>query len=383
MLKNRNILFFSADDWGCGLMTSKTHIADILSEENNLLYINSIGLREPKISAEDTVKIFRKLGRFFKGAQKVKNRMWVYTPIVIPFHRFKIVQTINKWLLISYIRFLKWKLKLTDPILFTFLPNTVDVVGKLGAKKIVYYCVDEFSEFVGVPTKMVIDMEKRLIEKSDIVFATSLKLYDNKRKFNNNTYFMPHGVDVAHFSKALDSNTVIPKDIADIPHPVVGFFGLIEEWIDQELIIKIAREKPDWSILLIGKINADISRLKEYKNIHIIGARNYKDLPSYCKIFDVATIPFVINELTLNVNPIKLREYLAAGIPVVSTSLPEVKSYSDHAYIADNHDEFLKALEIAINANTPENKRSRMDFIKNESWMSKIEKISDTIEGKT
>jgi len=382
MLKNKNILFFSADDWGCGLMTSKTHIADILSEENNLLYINSIGMRPPKISSSDAKRIFKKLGMFFEGIKQVKDRMWVYSPVVIPFHKYRFIQWLNKWLLITIVRFIKRKLKLHDPILITFLPNTVDIVDKFGASKIIYYCVDEFTVFEGVPTKIIADMEKKLIQKSDIVFATAQRLFDNKSRYNKNTFLMPHGVDVDHFSKALNDDTKIPDDIKDISKPVVGFFGLIEEWFDQELIKKIAEAKPEWSVVLIGKINIDVTNMKAFKNIHFLGQRDYKNLPEYSKAFDVAIIPFVINELTKNVNPIKLREYLAAGVPVVSTKLPEVEKYSEYAFIADNHDEFIAFLEKAIKNDSKQMKQNRRDFIKNESWRGKIEEISRIIEGK-
>ena len=380
MLKDKNILFFSADDWGCGLMTSKTHIADLLSEENNLLYINSIGLREPKISAQDTKRIFKKIGMFFQGVKKVKERMWVYSPIVIPFHRFKLIQWLNKWLLITYVNILKKRLNFTDPLLITFLPNTVDVVGKFGESKIVYYCVDEFTEFEGVPTEIIADMERKLIEKSDIVFTTAQRLYENKSRYNKNTYMMPHGVDVEHFSKALAPETKVPDDVANIGHPIVGFFGLIEEWLDQELIKKIADEKPAWSIVFLGKVNVDVSKLENCKNVHIFGPRDYKELPAYSKAFDVAIIPFVINELTVNVNPIKLREYLASGVPVVSTKLPEVEKYTDFSFIAENHEEFIKCIEKALESDTPEMKNKRLEFIKKESWHCKIEEISKIIQ---
>jgi glycosyltransferase involved in cell wall biosynthesis len=187
-------------------------------------------------------------------------------------------------------------------------------------------------------------------------------------------------VDVGHFSKALDPQTKVPQDVKEISKPIVGFFGLIEEWLDQELIKKIAVDKPDWSIVLIGKINVDVAGFKSFKNIHVLGPRNYQDLPAYCKAFDVAIIPFVINELTKNVNPIKLREYLAAGVPVVSSRLPEVEKYSEYAFIADNHQEFVKYLEKAIENDSNELKNKRREFIKKESWLAKIEEISSIIQ---
>ncbi|MBU1627212.1 glycosyltransferase [bacterium] len=379
MLKDKNIIFFSADDWGCGLMTSKTHIADLLSEENNLLYINSIGLRQPKINSQDARKIFNKIGMFFKGVRKVKDRMWVFTPVVIPFHKYKMVQIINKWLLILFVKIIQKMIGLHKPILFTFLPNTVDVVGKFGESKIIFYCVDEFSIFEGVHTESVLEMEKRLIQKSDIVLATSQKLFESKSKFNSNTFLMPHGVDVEHFSQAMSDETKIPDDIKEIKKPIIGFFGLLDDRFDQDLICKVAKTKPEWSIVLISKTVVPITKLEECKNIHILGQRDYKTLPAYCKAFDIGIIPYILNEQTENVNPIKLREYLASGIPVVSTKLPEVVKYDQVALIAADHDDFMKSLEIALKENTREKIMERMKFVEKESWKSKAEEISNII----
>ena len=190
---------------------------------------------------------------------------------------------------------------------------------------IVYHCVDEFSKFTGADTAGIAEKEQKLLDKADIVIVSSEALLQSKSQKNPNTFLVTHGVDYDHFAKACLPETETAKECAGIKGPVIGFFGLIADWVDLEVIRHIAIAKPDWSLLLIGEIQTDVSRLRDLKNVHISGRRDYKSLPTYAKLFDVAILPFVINELTLAANPLKVREYLAAGLPVVATPLPEVQ----------------------------------------------------------
>src|SRR5262249_39293502 len=141
-------------------------------------------------------------------------------------------------------------------------------------------------------------------------------------------FFVSHGVDVAHFSRALDPALAPPADAAGLGRPVIGFFGLLAEWIDLGLLAGIARARPQWTLLLIGKANVDTSALRALPNVRLLGQKPYATLPAYCRAFDVGVIPFRVDELTVRANPLKLREYLAAGLPVVSTDLPEVRKYA-------------------------------------------------------
>ncbi|MBN1348688.1 hypothetical protein JXJ21_04700, partial [candidate division KSB1 bacterium] len=139
MIEGQDILYFSADDWDCGITTSQTHIATTLAEKNRILYINSIGLRKPTVSATDVGRAYKKLKKFFQGIQKVRENIWVFTPIVIPFHQSKIFQKINKLLMVLYINLYRRKLKMKQPIFWTFLPNLVDLIGKFNESKVIYY----------------------------------------------------------------------------------------------------------------------------------------------------------------------------------------------------------------------------------------------------
>lgn len=380
MLAGENILYFSADDWGCGLCTSQTHIARVLAQKNRILYINSIGLRKPGIKKYDIRKIFNKFTKFSQGVSQVADNIWVFTPLVLPFYHREWCNQINTQLMITLIRHQLQKLNMNNPIFWSFLPNTVRLIGKFDESQVIYYCVDEYSAFDGVPADAIQQQEQEFIRKCDLVFTTSIELYERKRKGNLRTYYCPHGVDMVHFKKALTNNLKIPMDIKKIQHPIIGFYGLVETWVDVELIARVARLKPDWSFVFIGDVRIDITRYHSLPNIHFLGRKSYEDLPAYNKAFDVAIMPFVKSELTRNINPIKLREYLAAGTPVVASPLPELTSFKKVIYLYENQEEFISRIQLALKENGPVSLEKRLDFIAKDSWEQRLEDISKIIK---
>jgi glycosyltransferase involved in cell wall biosynthesis len=223
-------------------------------------------------------------------------------------------------------------------------------------------------------------MEERLLKKADIVFATSQYLYKEKINYNKNTFYMPHGVDVELFRKALSTDTPVAEVLKNLRKPIIGFFGLVcSEWLDFELLKFMSEAHPEWSIVLIGKVADDVPNVDNWKNIIFLGPRNYTDLPSFCKAFDVAIIPFKITELVKNVNPLKLKEYLAAGNPVVSTRLPELEKYSGIISITNDYGDFVKFIEEIIKNDDYQSRIKRSELVKDDSWEGKFNQISEII----
>jgi len=231
-----------------------------------------------------------------------------------------------------------------------------------------------------VPKELIVRMEQDLVRRADLVFTSAEKLCTERREVNPRTHFIPHGVDVSHFSRALDQSTRVPPEIAALPKPVIGFFGLLADWVDLDMIGALARARPQWSFVLVGKIQIDLQPVRNLKNVHIVGQQPYSDLPRYCRGFDVGLIPFRMNELTLCVNPLKLREYLAAGLPVVSTPLPEVVRYQGVVHIAVTKEGFLQEIEAALNERSVEQDRRRVEMMRHEGWEARVEHMSNLIE---
>ena len=203
-----------------------------------------------------------------------------------------------------------------------------DYIGRLGESLSVYYCVDEWSLFSQMDEERTRQAERLLLERVDCVFAVNDALADAKRPFNAETHVAPHGVDREHFKQALSADTAVPADLAPLPAPVLGFYGAIADWVDVELLAQVARLRPDWTLALIGTELISTSALGKLPNVHLLGRRPYEALPAYCKGFDVALIPYLESDQLPYRNPIKLREYLAAGLPIVSTHVPEVEHYA-------------------------------------------------------
>jgi glycosyltransferase involved in cell wall biosynthesis len=265
-------------------------------------------------------------------------------------------------------------------VLLVFSPSFHDVVGHLGEVATVYYCIDELKGYREVDTAMLESMENQLLAKANCVVCCSKELVETKRTSNPNVYYLPHGVDWALFRKTLDGPGAIPADIAHVRQPVIAFYGFIsEDWIDFELINEMAAAHPEWSIVLIGRTKLDLAAVLRHDNIHFLGVRPFEQLPDYNRAFDVAVIPFVINELTESSNPLKLFEYLASGLPVVSVNIPEVARYAEHVKVANDHREFIRMTEQALTENTSAQKYQRSDLVRNETWESRLETLSDII----
>ena len=361
--------------------TSNHHVLRELAKTRRVLWLNSLATRTPKLSSgRDLGKIKRKLREFAAGPQNVENDLWVMSPLVLPLPHLAAARAINRQILRATIRGLRLRLGIKEFQLWTFLPNTADYVGTLGEQLAVYYCVDEWSMFSYLNKEQTVAAEHRLLERVDAVFAINHALADSKRATNRSTFVSPHGVDHDLFSRALDDATAVPADIAALPHPRIGFYGTLQDWVDFELIAHVARARPAWQIVLIGQKLADVSALDGLPNVHLLGQRKHHELPAYCKGFDVGIIPYKIDERMTFVNPLKMREYLSAGLPVVSTPVPEVKRYAQLCALAATPDEFVAAIERALKDTSPAARGARSTAMTNETWAARVADVTRTVE---
>lgn len=377
MIKNRSIICF-ANDWHND-PTSKQHIMRVLGRKNFVLWVNSIGLRNPSLEKQDISRIFNKLKSAFRGIEKINDNFYVLTPIVIPFHKRKFVKSINSVLLRLLLKRYIRKFDMRNIIYWSYLPNVSYIVQKMNADFVLYHCVDEWSNFSFIDSD-IIHEEKKLCEMSDLVLASARELYNSRKRYNSNTHYLPHGVDYDYFHGGRSQNLHVPEDMKNISGPVAGFFGLIHEWIDLDLLDYVIKNNPGVNFVFIGKQSVDIDFLKKFPNSHFLGQKRYSELVSYARLFDIGLIPFKVNELTINVNPIKLKEYLALGIPVISVNIPEVHAYRHVARIADNYEEYDRLLKEEISGNHLATQEEIDRVARKETWDQKVEEISDLIE---
>lgn len=371
MLKGKTIICFASGY--DAPPTSKHHVMHILAEQNVVLWINYHASRMPSASGSDMRYMADKLRQIASGIKNPRKNLYVLTPLVIPLPGSSLARRMNRLLLINQVRLSLKKVKKGPTQIWSFTPDIAYALGHFGEEKVVYYCVDDHASFSGYNRDQVLRDEEALCRRSGLVVTTSMALQEAKSPWNPNTILVPHGVDFDHFSRAVREALPCPPDLAPIPAPRLGFFGLIRDWVDLDFLAQIARKREDWHFVLIGDAdsNVDIKQYRTIQNMHFLGRKPYAELPAYCRHLDVGLIPFKINELTRAVNPIKLREYLAAGLPVVSTPLPEVKFHELFVELAENPAEFTVAIEKVLNE--PERrKQERILAMSNETWPVKM-----------
>ena len=381
VLRGRDIVCFSHDWTGDPL--SKTHLMRVLSKDNRILWINAIANRMPTTSSKDVSRIFKKLKSFTEPVREVEPNIFVLSPLAIPAYGSAAVRNFNEKFLALQVKKAMRKLNFKTPVNMIFNPAAGLLAGKIGEESLVYYCVDDYTAFTGA-AKGLREIEENLFRKADLVIVSAEKLFENKKHFNENTFIIRHGVDFKHFSKALDENTQIPDEIKDLPKPIIGFHGLLADWVDYDLIVEISKHFKSGSIVLIGKTTVDaekvIGKVQNLPNVHLLGRKPYADLPTFCKGFDVALNPFAINDLTLAANPLKVREYLAAGLEVVSTAIPEVE-IMNICRIGRTTDEFIAEIEKALENPRPKSEIS--EAIRAESWEARVDELRAIMAGKT
>jgi glycosyltransferase involved in cell wall biosynthesis len=374
VLEGYGIVYFG-NDWYAENRTSSHHVAVRLAASAPVLYVDSPGLRAPQANGRDFRRVFRKLAAAFRAPTLVAPNLWHCTVPQLPFRRIPGIETVNRvfgrWAVRRGMRVLRT----TRRISWFVVPHPGFLARQLGEALCVYYCIDDYAAHPGVDTAVIAERDRQLTYTADIVFVAPPALLAAKQALNANTRFSPHGVDVSLFRRAMDPATEVPASAAALPRPVVGYFGSIHQWIDVDLIEWLARERPQWSFLLVGHAAMDISGLRALGNVLLVGAQPYADLPAWAKAFDVAIIPYRHNRQVENANPLKLREYLATGKPVVSVSNPEIDKFSRWVRIAEGREAFLAAIEDALNHDSADAVAERIAAVADQTWDHRVTEV--------
>lgn len=278
-----------------------------------------------------------------------------------------------------------------EPITWVYHPGFGDAVDRLDSKLLVYDCVDNYEAF---PTYRdnpgwLMEREERLCRKADLVFCTSPALYESRKKFNPENTFLVHNVgDAEHFEKAMAPETMVPAEMAEMRGPVIGFVGAVSDYkLNIEWISAAAKAHPEWNFALIGPIGmadpgTEVGALKEMPNVHLLGHRNYGDLPAYLKGVDVAVIPYRLNAYTESVFPIKFFEFLATGKPVVISALPALREFYDAVGVANSDVEFIEWCEAMLEDDDEEARVRRIGLAREHSWPERVRKLRSKVESR-
>ncbi len=381
MLRNVDFLVFS-DDWGRHPFSCQ-HLMRRFLPGNRLIWVHTIGLRTPRLCLYDARRALEKLGSWLPTKhtgktiepRKTDLRPHILSPVMLPFNRIPGVRAFNRASVVRAVRRAMGALGLRAPVLLATLPNACDYVGAFGESLVVYYCVDDFSLWPGMnQPDLVREMERSLLAGADLVAATSTALCQSRGNAAGPARLLSHGVDVDHFA---GGPYPCPPALADAPGPLIGFYGLLDQRLDLPLLREAARQRPDWTFALIGARQADLAALENLPNVRLIPPVDYTDLPAFAARFDAAMIPYRTGALSDSINPLKLREYLAAGKPVAGTPLPELLRLPG-VHTGEGAVGFIRAVEAALADKTPP--EARRAALAGQSWQDKAELLSGWIE---
>ena len=368
------IVYFG-NGWHSENRTSSHHIATRLARHAPLLYVDSPGMRAPSASGRDFRRSFAKLFAALRKPREVQPGLWHCTVPQLPWRRLPFVDSLNR-------RFGAWAVRramravgFARRISWFVVPHPGFLARRLGESLCVYYCIDDYAAHPGVDSALIEQRDRELSATADLLFVAPPALLERKRAMNAATTYAPHGVDVELFARAFDPATELPAGARGLARPVIGYFGSLHEWIDLDLIEWLARARPQWTFLLIGYAAVDVSALAALPNVRLVGAQPYETLPAWAKAFDVALIPYRQTQQVKNANPLKLREYLATGKPVVSARNAEIEKFAHVVAIADTREQFLAACEAALAGDAPGAASDRVAAVADQSWDNRVANV--------
>lgn len=362
-----DIVYFG-NEWFAENRTSSHHMARRLAGHARILYVDSPGMRPPSSSGRDIRRMVRKLVQACRLPSEVQPGLWHCTVPQLPWRRLPGVRVLNRWFGGWAVRRAMRHVGIERPVLWFVVPHPSFMMDAVPHSMVVYYCIDDYAAHPGVDAVAIHACDEELTRRAGHVFVAPPALVASKQAVNPATTYSPHGVDTDLFGAANRPETLVPAAAAALGHPVIGYFGLIAAWTNLELIEWIARQRPAWTFLMIGHASVEVSSLAVLPNVVLTGPQPYESLPNWAKVFDVAIIPYRLNQQVRNANPLKLREYLATGKPIVSVPTREIEQFGGLVRIATEREDFLAAIETSLRTDGPDDASRRISAVSAMSW---------------
>jgi len=386
VIQGHSIICFGGEDWWYHHPHSKYHLMRRFAKAGNrVLFVNSISMGLPSLSNKDLLpRIARKLRSYARLARSTPEGVTVVSPAVIPFFGSRSARAVNRKLLRMQIGRLARRGGFARPILWIAIPTAADMIGEFAEQLVVYQVSDKYEANLmdhATDLTTIKKLHERAIDNADIVVYSGQKLLAEAERGREKSYLLEQAVDFDHWSQVGAGNLEIAEAVARIPRPRLGYFGAIEPWlIDQELIKRAARERPHWQWIFIGNKSRGVA-VEALPNTHFLPPVPYQDLPRYAAGFEVCVLPWdTAHSFTSYGSAIKVREYLATGLPVVISPLPEYESMSDVLRIARSHDDWFRLVEEALNEKDPAAAKARQTAVSNGTWDARAEWVSNLIE---
>jgi len=382
-LRGRDIVCVGFADWDTELWTNQHHLMSRLAEDNRVLFIESLGLRAPNLAGRDLARMWRRLRRGLARARPLDG-LHVLSPLVVPLHRYRVVRAVNARLLPALVGRASRELGLRRPILWSYVPQAEVLINTLDPSLVIYHCVDDIAAQERIDTASFRAAEERFARRADLVLASAPSLAERLRRVSRNVLDAPNVADTELFSRALEPGP-LDAAMAALPRPRIVFTGaIVSIKLDIALLVELARLRPEFTLALVGPVGpgdplTDVSALAAEPNIHLLGARAYDQLPEVLRAADAGLIPYARNELTESIFPMKVYEYLAAGLPVIATPLPALADVADVERGADAA-AIAELLDRALARDSPELRAERSARAALHSWVQRLGEIAVAVD---
>jgi len=352
---------------------------------NRVIFVNSISMGLPSLANKDLLpRIVRKLRSYAKLSRPTPEGVTVVSPAVVPFFGSRAARSLNRKLLALQIGRLARRGGLSRPILWIAIPTAADMIGEFDERLVVYQVSDKYDANLmdhATDLSTIKRLHERAIDNADIVVYSGQKLLQEAERGRERSFLLEQAVDFDHWSPVGGGGLEVAEAVARIPRPRLGYFGAIEPWlVDQELIKRAARERPDWQWIFIGNKSRGVE-IESLPNTHFLPPVPYQELPRYAAGFDVCVLPWdTAHSFTSYGSAIKVREYLATGLPVVISPLPEYEPMSGVLSIARSQDDWFRLVEEALHEDDPAKARARQAAVAGGTWDARAEWVSSLIE---
>lgn len=383
MVRDFDIICFGDSDWW---YHNRGHMDIQLmkryAKTGSVLYINSIVVRKFNVLEGGMFirRVKRKLHSIMQGIKPsgVKNMM-VYSPFSMPVHHISGARQLNAFVMRSQVRHCMRRLNMEKVIIWVACPGAAEVAIKLPHSKLIYQRSDRYEEFPGVDADQMIRYDRLLKAHADLVIYSNEEFMAQESSQCSKAIYLDHGVDYELFAAA-EQDDYIPEKMRQIQHPILGFYGGIDDHTSNiALIEEVADLLPDFSVVLIGSASVDVTGLGSRKNVYMLGQKAYEDIPHYGKCFDVCFMPWQQNEWIMACNPVKFKEYLALGKPIVSTSFSELGGYDGFVEVANDADSFASAVRKVLKENNSELAAARRKRVAGHTWESRAKLVFDNL----
>ena len=378
------IVCFSAGDWWAFNPQACERKMLAFSKYTRVLYINTVSPSMPSLfSSSFFSRLKRKIPSLLKGFRKPEKNVYVLTPFVIPVVGKFVFKGLNSILLVIQLRILLALLRMRKPILWVVNLGASEVLHKIPHSEIVYDCTDKFDASRYIQNKEALkQMDAQIVERADKIICVSRALYNHyKKKAGEKVYYLSHGVDTKLFSANGKYKNSIPVDLKNISHPIIGYHGSLTEANDNDLLEHCISQRPDWSFVLIGRVGEELlQKLKPYKNVHLLGFKEYEKIPSYITHMDVGIFFWKMSDWIHYSSPLKTKEYLAMGKPIVSVPIPELRTeYEGLTTTCSSKKEYVKAIDETLEQDNEGMRKKRSARVMGDDWDSYVNKCIEII----